>query len=270
MHCIQRIIRSLTILVLISCLSCVKHRQLVNFATLQEGELIGQSGFTADMVTIKSEDVLRISVSSFDPLAAAPFNLDGGTQGGGQSGGGGGNINIAQLELFSGYYVDEDGYIDFPVLGRVQVEGKTLETVRRELSTQIEPYLEDAVVNVRYLNFKVTVLGEVNQPGTLRLTNRRVSLLDALGYAGDLTYYANRSNVLVIRERNGQKSSARLNLHSTEFLESPYYYLEQNDVVYIEPLEVRTATVADPAQRLISYGSAALSFIGIVLALTSR
>lgn len=268
MRLTQNIIRILAVLVLMSCLSCVKHRELVNFATLQEGELAGQSGFTADMVTIKSEDVLRITVSSFDPLAAAPFNIDGTSEGAGQSGGGGNNL--AQLELFTGYYVDEEGYIDFPVLGRVFVEGKTLETVRKELSAQINPYLEDAVINVRYLNFKVTVLGEVNQPGTLRLTNRRVSLLDALGYAGDLTYYANRSNVLIIRERDGQTSSARLNLHDTDFLNSPYYYLEQNDVVYVEPLEVRTATVADPAQRLISYSSAVLSFIGIVLALTVR
>ena len=76
--------------------------------------------------------------------------------------------------------------------------------------------------------------------------------------------------MLVIRERDGHKTSARLDLHSTEFLESPYYYLEQNDVIYVEPLEVRTATVADPAQRLISYGGAVLSFIGIVLALTAR
>ena len=267
---IQNFVRTLAVFVLISCLSCVKHRELVNFATLQEGDLTGQAAFTADMVTIKSEDVLRITVSSFDPLASAPFNIDGAAQGNNQGGGGGANRGLEQLELFSGYYVDEDGYIDFPVLGRVQVEDKTLETVRRELSAQIKPYLDDAVVNIRYLNFKVTVLGEVNAPGTLRLTNRRVSLLDALGYAGDLTYYANRSNILIIREQDGQKTAARLNLHGTDFLDSPYYYLEQNDVVYVEPLQVRTATVADPAQRLISYTSAALSFIGIVLALTVR
>ena len=252
-----------------SCLSsCVKHRDLINFSTLNEGNINDQYSFAADLMTIKSEDLLRITVTSFDPLASAPFNSDALNDGQRQVSNG--NQGLAQLELFNGYFVDQDGYIDFPVLGRVQVKGKTLEEVRSDLSNQIRPYLQDAVVNIRYLNFKVTILGEVNQPGTIRLTNRRISVLDAIGYAGDLTLYANRSNVLVIRESDGQKSSARLNLHSTEIFESPYYYLQQNDVLYVEPLEVRTATVADPAQRLVSYGGAVLSFIGIILALTTR
>jgi polysaccharide export outer membrane protein len=132
----------------------------------------------------------------------------------------------------------------------------------------LQTYLQDPVVNMRFLNFKVTVLGEVNRPGTLRLTNKRVTILEAIGMANDLTPYANRTNVLVIRENEGRREYARLNLQDDNIFTSKYFYLMQNDVIYVEPLPARTATTADLFQRIISYTSGALSLVTLILTLT--
>ncbi|RME94729.1 MAG: hypothetical protein D6772_14200, partial [Bacteroidetes bacterium] len=198
-------------------------------------------------------------------LAAAPFNIE---NEGGQQGMMGGNQGSQQLELFVGYFVDREGFIDFPILGRIPVAGKTLEAVKLDLRDRLAAYLKEPVVNIRFLNFKVTVLGEVNTPGVVRLTNKRVTLLEALGMAGDLSHYANRNNILVIREEAGERTYTRLDLQSDEIFTSPYFYLQQNDVIYVEPIQARVATVADPAQRIISYGTAALSLTSLIIALT--
>jgi polysaccharide export outer membrane protein len=212
------------------------------------------------------EDLLHITVQSYDPEAAAAFNPPASTGPNQQmmmQGIQGGN----QLELFSGYFVDQQGMIDFPVLGQIPVAGKTLDQIKADLYVRLRPYLNDAVLNIRFLNFKVTVLGEVNAPGQLRLTNQRVTLLEALGQAGDLTPYANRRNILLIREQDGQRIYARINLRKRDLFYSPYFYLKQNDLIYVEPLRARVATVADPAQRFISYSSGVLSVITLILAL---
>lgn len=254
-------------LALISVLlsSCVSHGELVNFNQAQLDATSPEQIINAMNLRIQPEDLLRITVHSLDPLAAAPFNLE---EQGQQRQQIGGNQGAQQLELFMGYFVDQAGNIDFPVLGPVPVVGKTLEEVKAELVVRLQEYLKDPVVNIRYLNFKVTVLGEVNVPGTIRLTNKRVTLLEALGMAGDLTLYANRNEVLVIRENNGTRTYQRLDLQSSEIFTSPYFYLQQNDVIYVEPLQARVATVADPAQRIIQYTTAVLSLTSLIIALT--
>lgn len=218
---------------------------------------------------LQPDDLLHISVQSFDMEASAPFNP--GQQAGGnqqfmqigQAGGGG--INGA--ELFSGYFVDREGFINFPVLGRLRVGGLTISEIEHLISESIKPYLKDGVVNVRFLNFKITFLGEVSRPGILRLSNQRITLLEALGQAGDFTPYANRTNVLLIREQNGQRIYQRLNFQDPMLTQSPFFYLQQNDVIYVEPTQAKVATVSDPFQRFFSYGSAVLSVVTIVLAL---
>ena len=256
----------------LSLASCVRYQELVNF---NDTDLVAQSPeqiLNAVDLEIQPEDLLRIDVTSIDPVAAAPFNPDQGQgnnqnrmmQGGGQ--GQGGN----QLELFMGYFVDRSGNVDFPVLGQVAVAGLTLDQAKYKLIGMLDAYLVDPVVNIRFLNFKVTVLGEVNAPGVVRLTNKRVTLLEALGYAGDLTRYANRKSVLVTREAEGIRTYARLNLQSDEIFTSPYFYLQQNDVIYVEPIQASVATVADPATRIFAYTSGILSLASIIIALTSR
>ncbi|NJB86683.1 polysaccharide export outer membrane protein [Lewinella marina] len=247
--------------------SCVSHEELVSFQSLRADSLQQTTieGYTNP--EIQPEDLLRITVNSINPEAAAPFNIDPVDGGQRQSGNG---QNAQQLELFSGYLVDVNGNIEFPILGTISVAGMTLEEVKGKLTEMLDPYLKTPVVNIRYLNLKVTVLGEVLQPGTVQITNKRVTLLEAIGRAGDLTQYANRANVLVIREERGLRTYTRLNLQRGDIFESPYYYLQQNDVIYVEPLPARVATVSDPAQRFVSYGTAALSLVSIIIAIATR
>ena len=242
--------------------SCVNYRDLVNF---NEADLPASSPEAiryAEPLEIQPNDLLRINVYSLDPLAAAPFNIE--REGGFQMPMGGGD-QLQVLELFHGYFVGEDGYIDFPALGSLEAAGKTIAELKADLRVRLEKYIKEPVVNIRYLNFKVTVLGAVNMPGVLRLTNPRVTVLEALGYAGDLTDYADRSDVLVIREVDGQREYAHLDLQTDDIFESDYFYLEQNDLIYVRPIPARTATVADPAQRIIQYGSGVLSVVALAL-----
>ncbi len=249
--------------------SCVTHQELVNFNDENFPVSSTEEIVNAMNLTIQPEDLLRIQVSSFDQKAAIPFNLElPGQQNMMQQGNQAGNSGNYTLELFTGYLVDQEGIIDFPVLGQIEVEGLTLEEAKAKIVEQLKTYIKDPVVNMRFLNLKITVLGEVNAPGTIRLSNKRVTLLEAIGMAGDLTLYANRSNVLVIREENGKRTTNRIDLQKSEIFASPYFYLQQNDVIYVEPIKARIATVADPVQRFISYGSGVLSIVTLIIALT--
>ena len=247
---------------------CVQYREIVSF---DEGAIPAAPEVIANdaPLEIRPDDLLRIQVHSFDPLAAAPFNLEPAGTGGAMMMQGG-LQQLATLELFQGYLVDDDGNIDFPVLGPIEVVGLTLEELKGQLRRRLTEYLREPVVNVRILNLKVTVLGEVNVPGVIRLTNPRVTVLEALGLAGDLTNYADRSRLLVVREREGERVFAELDLRDPGVFASPYFYLEQNDLVYVRPIEARVATVADPGQRVLQYTSAILSAIAIVVAIVLR
>lgn len=255
----------LWLLTLATAAGCVNYQEIVSFdeAALAQAETIEHD----DPIEIQADDLLRITVHSFDPLAAAPFNLE--PVGMGQAAAQG-PVQLQTLELFSGYFVDRDGYVDFPVLGRIGAAGLTLEALKAKLRERLTTYLKDPVVNVRFLNLRVTVLGEVNTPGQLRLTNPRLTLLEALGLAGDLTAYADRSDVLVIREDEGQRRYAHLNLHTGEIFDSEFYYLEQNDLIYVRPIQARVATVADPGQRFLQYLTATLSAAALAIALIVR
>ena len=267
----QRFVNGLLALLLLTAATgCVSHEQLISFKPLDPVSLSPQRIENNTNLTVQPEDLLRITISSLNPEASEPFNQpDEGNQQRNQNAMGGGSS--LQLELTTGYFVDDAGYIDFPVLGSLDVGGLTLSEIKEMIAGRLaDGYLKDPVVNVRFLNFKVTVLGEVNAPGLLRLSNKRVTVLEALGMAGDLTVYANRTNVLVMREDNGERTFARLNLQNEDIFSSPYFYLEQNDIIYVEPIEARVATVADPLQRIIGYASAALSLVSIVIALALR
>jgi polysaccharide export outer membrane protein len=249
--------------------SCVTHESLVNF---EEGLPTGDSELIENLppLRIQPNDLLRIQVHSIKEEAAAPFNLENnGQQGGGQMMMGG-QQGGAGMERFLGYYVDEGGGIDFPVVGRIQLQGLTTREATRKIQDLVRPYLTDAVVNLRFLNFKVTILGEVNRPGVLQLSNQRVTLLEVLGQAGDLTDYARRDNILIAREQNGERVYARLNLQDYDIFQSPYFYLQQNDFIYVEPQRARIATVADPVQRALGYTTGIISLVSLIIALTSR
>lgn len=252
--------------------SCVTHEELINF-TDTPFPLDSSAAITNQMaLKVQPLDLLHIEVRSFDPLAAAPFNPQNNPANTQQAMnpqmlGQQGSAGIFAAELMQGYFVDGSGIIDFPVLGKIPVAGKSLDEIKEDMYTRLQPYLQDAAVNIRFLNFKISVMGEVNLPGVQRISNPRLTLLEALSLAGDLTPYANRKNILLVREIGGQRTYTRIDLRRRDIFESPYFYLQQNDFIYVEPIQARVATVADPAQRFIAYSSGVLSVITLILAL---
>ncbi|MBO9204243.1 MULTISPECIES: polysaccharide biosynthesis/export family protein [Niastella] len=141
----------------------------------------------------------------------------------------------------SGYLVDQDGYIDIPMLGRMKAAGLTKKELKEKITSSLvdNKLLMDPVVSVRYLNFKVTVLGEVARPMVINVPDEKINILEALGFAGDMTIYAKRDNVVLVREEGGKRITKRLNLNSDEVLRSPYYYLKTNDIIYVEPTKAK-------------------------------
>lgn len=187
------------------------------------------------LATIQPSDELFISVQSEQPLATAAYQLP--------------LINPAlenslmtptQVRAQS-YTVDSQGDILFPVLGKLHVAGLTCEQLRDELTAKISKDVEDPLVSVSLVNFNVIVAGEVKNPQKVKVDGTRITILDALAAAGDLTEYGERSTVLVIREVDGQRQYAHIDLNSSEMLTSPYYYLRPNDYVYVAPNKVRQA-----------------------------
>ena len=257
------------LLLLITTSSCVTHESLISFEEGVPTSIPEDIENQLDL-RIQANDLLRIQVHSSNEDAAAPFNIEGTGQNGNQQMMMGGQQGGAGMERFMGYYVDQEGTITIPVVGRIDVKGLTIVEAKAKVEALVKPYVTDAVINMRFLNFKVTVLGEVNVPGVVQLANQRVTLLEALGEASDLTPYARRDNILITREIDGQRTYARLNLQDYNIFQSPYFYLKQNDVIYVEPQQARVATVADPAQRLISYSSGLFSIVTLIIALTSR
>ncbi|WP_246000457.1 polysaccharide biosynthesis/export family protein [Pontibacter diazotrophicus] len=189
---------------------------------------------------IKPEDLLSISVVTLNPESNMLFNTGvllpvGGSTGMRQQQQGGNN------DATQGYLVDDQGYIEFPVLGRVKVAGLTREEANNKLTADLQEYLQEPIVKVRYLNFRVTVIGEVSNPSVVTAMDDNMNIIEALGMAGDLTLYGKREDVLVIREENGTRTMARLNLNDSNVFKSPYFNLHQNDVIYVEPDKAKVA-----------------------------
>lgn len=187
---------------------------------------------------IKPNDLLIIMVSSVNPEAAEIFNIS--------------NTNTSRSSTVSGttaqvsgYLVNQDGFIRFPILGNIKAVGITKEELRKDITAQLEnrKLLLEPIVDIRYLNFKVSILGEVKDPSVLTIPDEKISLFEALGLAGDITVYGNRKNVSIIREEEyGVKKLTRIDLTTNEIFTSPYYYLRPNDVVYVEANKAKVAS----------------------------
>lgn len=193
----------------------------------------------------KSGDKLVITVSALDIAAVTPFNLYAVSVTDMLQTQTNSVIDKKQLstsQMYAPYTVDNEGFINFPVLGKIEVKGKTVKELTDILESRISESVENPIVNIRIENFKVTVIGEVLRPGTFNVYSDRISLLDALGLAGDLTIYGDRTNVKLVRDVNGEKKVVLLDLTKTDLLESSYFYLEQNDVVYVEPNDKKKKT----------------------------
>ena len=223
-------------------------------------------------IVIQPKDMLSIVVSSRNPELVAMFNLPVISYQAGSE-----VVNSSYNQRLMGYVVDNEGVIDFPVLGPIKVSGLT----RWELSELIKKklidggLLTDAVVTVEFMNFKVSVIGEVNSPGTYTIQGDKVTILQAISLARDLTIFGLRENVSVIRERDGERVIYEVNLCDVSMFNSPAYYLQQNDVVYVQPSEIkaRQSTTDDKSLRMtsifVSGGSLLVSLASLIIGILS-
>lgn len=208
--------------------SCKTREKLVYFqSTGNDTVTKGQSNFTP---IFKTDDFLSIVVTGEDPEAVLPFNMP--------VAGAAPMVNSGYTmgnPAPSGYLIDANGNINLPFLGAVKIAGLNRIEATDLIQSKLVPYLKNPVVQIQILNYKVTVLGDVKTPGTFKIPNERITLLEAIGLAGDMRITGVRKNVLVIRDDNGQKTEYRVDLTSKDLFSSPVYYLAQNDVVYVEP-----------------------------------
>lgn len=209
--------------------SCGTRKEIVYFNNESIGEFaVEQANYTP---ILKIDDFLSIIVTAEDPESAIPFNfphLLGIRE----------PINYGYntgTPLKAGFLIDENGDIDLPIIGKVRLAGLSRVDATELLKNKYAEYLQSPVVNINIHNFKVTVLGDCAKPGTFFIPNERITILEAIGLAGDLRMTAKRNNILVIRDRDGVRQEYRVDLTKSDVLNSPIYYLEQNDVVYIEP-----------------------------------
>jgi len=244
--------------VVISFTSCGSSKEIVYF----QDEIIEKN----DQVPVESEliykpnDLLTIVVSGLDPEAVKPFNLPVIANNN--------TLIKAQGELkMQTYLVDLNGFIEFPVLGNIKLGGLSRSQATQLLKTRLTDYIKDPIVNIRLANFTVTVLGEVNNPGTFTVEDERISLIEAIGLAGDLTIYGKRENVFLIREDNGIKRFTKFDLTSIKVVNSPNYYLTQNDVIYIEPnkAKVRSSSYNQNNVIIISAVATLATIIAILI-----
>ncbi len=243
--------------------SCTPIKNIAYFEDLTDTSKIYSQEITATYkVVLQPDDLIGINVSSNNPEATAIFN------------GGGSVTQIPQTSLpvtgsnsnvtnqtSSTYLIDKQGTIDFPVLGNLIASDLTVAQLKDSLKMKLNKYLQDPIVNVRLLNYKITVLGEVTRPATYTIPSERITIVDAIGMAGDLTIYGKRENVLLVREENGQRKFIRLNLNSSDLFKSPYYYLKQNDIIYIEPNKAKVDTLNANTFRTITVIASVLSVL---------
>lgn len=239
--------------------SCSYNKQLAYFRSTNDTTVtIGQHDFEP---VIQTGDILFVGVNSLDPMSSALFNF---STTGTSSAPGIQSANTLPPNTTLGILVSSDGSIELPKIGKISARGKTKEQLRSSLIVALQPYLKEPVVTIRFMNYRVTVLGEVNRPGMLPILNERVSVLEALGLAGDLTMYGNRNNILLIHENNGMKVTKRLTLNDYSIFSSPYYYLQSNDVIYVEPNKAK-AYISSPVAVLLPAFATSISIFVLVL-----
>lgn len=234
--------------------SCSDTKKISYFNNVKDSALVASP--PAKESIIQKKDILSISVSSLSTDATQIFNAP----------------NLSSLSASSGaaqtagYLVSDAGTIKYTLLGDLQAQGLTTNQLENNIAGLLseKKLLFDPIVTVRVLNFRVTVLGEVNSPGVVNAPNEQLSILEAIGQAGDLTIYGLRQNIMLVRQDGQNKLIKRLNLNSTDLLKSPYYFLKSNDVIYVEPSKAKVAST-DQARQLLPLILSSLSIIVIIL-----
>jgi polysaccharide export outer membrane protein len=222
---------------------------------------------------IRKGDLLSIIVYSDNPQATALYNqplIVMNTSSTSTSDGGGGDKSASGSSsntgspAAGGYLVDGNGNIQFQGLGRMHLAGLTISELRDTLDSHLQSVLKNPYYSIRFQNYRFTMLGEVNKPGIYSIPGEHMSILEAIGMAGDLTFYARRDNVLIIREANGTREFSRMDLTKPEIMASPYYYLQQNDMVIVEPTRKRVIASDEATARNITIAATIVSTLAIV------
>ena len=252
----KKIVTTLFLFTLI--ISCATKDDVVYFNGINAAD--NSIGLDSYSPTFHIEDELIIVVNALDAEAAKPFNKTAVTVAYDQ-------VDARGRERMQTYRVDSDGNIDFPVLGKIQIAGLNRDQATNLLEEKLGDYIKNPIVDIKTVNYKITVLGEVNRPGTYTTQNERITLLEAISLAGDLTIYGERENVLVIQDYDGNKTYTRVNLKSNELFDSPVYYLSQNDVVYVEPnnTRARNSSIGAATGVLLTSLSLVLSMTAIIV-----
>jgi polysaccharide export outer membrane protein len=215
--------------------------------------------------TIQADDIITILIQTVDLQATATVNAGNVPI---QSTGSPVGTSSANQQLSAGYLVNKDGFVELPILGRIKLQGYTTTEARDIVLKEAVKYFKDPTVIIRYANFKFSVTGEVTKPGVFVSPNEKVSIIEALTLAGDLTIYGKRENILLIRENaDGTKQPIRINLNKKEILSSPYFYLRQNDYLYVEPTKGKAAANDMAQTRNIAILS---SILTVVIVIVSR
>lgn len=245
--------------------SCLSHKELINFRTGEEkaptlASLTKQDILNQADIKLQANDVLAIIVASPDGVLASPYNIIPAQLG----------TQVLSPTSPATYLINSEGFIDLPTLGKLKAAGLTVKEVKEEIATRVSKDLVNPSVNVRLINFKVSVLGEVMHPGAIQVENERINILEALAKVGDFTPYSDRRHVMVIREKNGVREFGELDLKDNKFFSSPYYYLQQNDIIYIEPTKGKIAQIQQPVNTYLQPVQVGISVIAILIALFKR
>lgn len=243
----------MVVTVILMMVGCGSSKQVAYWQNIDSISLAASKGLFDAKIMPKDE--LTILVQTTDPLTSEPFNLRSTGQ-------------TSSKNQITGYLVDNDGMINFPIVGKIHVAGLTKTECEDLIKSKIQPYLartENPLVSVRTSSYRITVIGEVNKPGVIPVATEKISLIEALAEAGDMTIYGKRDNVLLVREdKSGEKHKVRLNMNDANIINSPYYYLQQNDIVYVEPHKVKARNTFFGSNTSIFY-----SVIGITTSLVS-
>lgn len=243
----------MVVTVILMMVGCGSSKEVAYWQNIDSISLAASKGLYDAKIMPKDE--LTILVQTTDPVTSEPFNLRSTGQ-------------TSNKDQITGYLVDNDGMINFPIVGKIHVAGLTKTECEDLIKSKIQPYLartENPLVSVRTSSYRITVIGEVNRPGVIPVATEKISLIEALAEAGDMTIYGKRNNVLLVREdKSGEKHKVRLNMNDANIINSPYYYLQQNDIIYVEPHKVKARNTFFGSNTSIFY-----SVIGITTSLVS-
>jgi polysaccharide biosynthesis/export protein len=261
----KQLLQQISVLILsaLAVTSCVSSKKLSQEAIYFQK--VTDSSLRASVVNyqsiVQNGDILGIRIMTANEASSRLLNQ----QTVPVSSAGSSTPGASSNESSTGYLVDTEGNISFPLIGKVHVSGSSVSAITDTLNRLIKRYVDDGNVSIRLLNFKITVLGEVLKPGAMSVPGDRVTILDAIGLAGDLSVFGRRDNIKVIREVNGKREMGTLNLQSGDIFSSPYYYLRQNDVVYVEMNERKMKNVDQTNFRTVSILLAAVTTIVLIV-----